>query len=175
MRVGDLFVLKPHGQLSALAIALAALLVGGCKQTPVQVTPDPPPPPSTTAAEVVEEQWPNGQLRLRNHVLRGDDGALVNHGSYERWHDNGEKEYEAVFVHGKKEGVEVHYHKNGRKWTQREFRNGKRHGPSLTWDESGELVKEENWADGKPHGAWTVWKHGEVEWRHTYEHGDPAP
>ena len=137
------------------------------------------PPPSRDLpqeqTQVVEQHWPDGRLKLREHVLRLEDGTLVDHGRFERWHDNGVKEYEAVFVLGKKEGTAIHYHANGRMWTRREYRNGKRHGSSISWDSRGAKVKEEEWADGQPHGTWTVWEDGRIKWRHTFERGKPAP
>jgi antitoxin component YwqK of YwqJK toxin-antitoxin module len=123
--------------------------------------------------ETVEDHWPNGQLRLRKQVLHREDGTVVDHGSFERWHDNGEKEYEAVFVNGKKEGTTIRYHKNGRKASQQEYKDGERHGRCVSWDDSGRMVKEENWADGKPHGTWRVWQDGKVKWSHIYVHGKP--
>jgi antitoxin component YwqK of YwqJK toxin-antitoxin module len=125
--------------------------------------------------ELVEEYWPDGQLRLRKHVFLQDDGTAVNHGTYERWYDNGAREYEAVFAHGKKEGVTVRYHRNGQKQSQQEYKHGKRHGRCISWNAAGAKVKEESWAEGKPHGTWTVWENGELKWTHTYEHGDPEP
>jgi antitoxin component YwqK of YwqJK toxin-antitoxin module len=123
--------------------------------------------------ETVEEYWPNGELRLRKEVLQREDGTLVDHGKFERWHDNGKKEYEALFVLGKKEGTTIRYHKNGRKSSEQEYKKGRRHGRCLTWDDSGTLVKEENWSEGRPHGDWIIWKDGKVKWSHTYDHGKP--
>jgi antitoxin component YwqK of YwqJK toxin-antitoxin module len=131
---------------------------------------DQPPVPNV---ETVEEYWPNGQLRLRKQVLRLEVGSFLDHGSFERWHDNGNKEYEARFVRGKKEGTTIRYHKNGRKATQQEYRNGKRHGRSVTWNSAGAMVKEEHWMDGEPHGTWTIWEEGKVKWSHTFDHGKP--
>jgi len=123
--------------------------------------------------ETVEEYWPNGQLRLRKQLLRLEDGTVVEHGTFERWHDNGKKEYEAVFVQGRKEGTTIRYHKNGRKATEQEYSNGKRHGHSTTWNDSGARVKQEQWENGEPHGTWTIWDGGKVKWSHTYDHGSP--
>ena len=123
--------------------------------------------------DIVEEYWPNGQLRLRKQVLHREDGTVVDHGGFERWHDSGKKEYEAVFVYGRKEGTTIRYHKNGMKASQQEYKDGERHGRCLSWDDSGRLVKEENWAEGEPHGTWTVWQDGKVKWSHTYDHGKP--
>lgn len=123
--------------------------------------------------EVVEEHWPNGQLKLRKEVLRLEDGSYVDHGSFERWHSNGNKEYEAFFVRGKKEGTTIRYHKNGRKATEQHYRNGRKDGRCRSWDNEGILVKEENWENGRPHGTWTIWEKGKVKWSHTYDHGKP--
>ena len=131
--------------------------------------------PLLAQTTLVEEHWPNGQLRLRKHVQIQADGTSVDHGTFQRWHDNGKKEYEANFVLGKKEGTTIRYHRNGRKATQQEYLKGERHGPSASWNEAGVKVKEENWAEGKPHGTWTVWQDGKIKWRHTYDHGVPAP
>jgi antitoxin component YwqK of YwqJK toxin-antitoxin module len=128
---------------------------------------------SVANTEVVEEYWPDGQLRLRKEVLRLEDGSYVDHGSFERWHSNGKKEYEAFFVRGKKEGTTIRYHKNGQKASEQEYKNGKRHGRCRSWNEAGALVKEENWKNGMPHGTWTIWEKGEVKWSHTYDHGKP--
>ena len=79
----------------------------GCSQSKPEASLDPAAKTAPVAdidAELVEETWPDGTLRLRKYVLRQDDGTTINHGTYERWHDNGEKEYEAVFVNGKKRG-----------------------------------------------------------------------
>ena len=159
-------------QNARLAVLIVLVAVGlGCAQRFPQVSADSP----EDSVDLVEEYWPNGQLKLRKYVLPQADGTAVNHGTFERWYDNGAKEYEAFFSYGKKEGVTVRYHKNGQKSAQQEYRNGKRHGLSVSWDPTGARVKEEHWADGRPHGTWTVWEDGRVKWRHTYEHGDPEP
>ena len=130
--------------------------------------------PVFAQAALVEEHWPNGQLRLRKNVLRQEDGTIVDHGRFERWHDNGNSEYEAVFVLGRKEGTTVRYHRNGQMATRQEYRNGQRHGGSISWDGTGVKVKEENWAEGEPHGTWTIWQDGKVKWSNTFNHGKPA-
>ena len=152
----------------ALFALLAAVWVGGSPALGQRPDEQPEAP-----VKVVETRWPNGELRLRKQVLHLEDGTVVDHGRFERWHTNGKKEYEAVFVHGKKEGTTIRYHKNGRKAAQQEYKDGKRHGRCVSWDDSGKMVKEENWADGKPHGTWTVWQDGKVKWSHTFDHGKP--
>jgi antitoxin component YwqK of YwqJK toxin-antitoxin module len=162
------------GRMTILRLAilpLVAALGAGCVQPLRAAVPD--SPPGTRA--VVEEHWPNGQLRLRKQVLRLEDGSTVDDGTFERWYSDGGKEYEAVFVNGKKEGTTVRYHRNGRIASREEYEDGQRNGASVSWDDAGSKVKEENWADGRPHGTWTIWQDGKVEWTHTYVHGDPTP
>jgi len=124
-------------------------------------------------ARAVEEYWPGGQLKERRHVLQLPDGRVVHHGSFERWHENGKKEYEAFFDHDRKHGVTVRYHKNGRKASQQQYDEGNRHGSAMSWNASGELVKQESWLEGKPHGSWTVWEDGEVKWSREFGQGEP--
>ena len=152
-------------------LTLVIMLGAGCSQ---HINQSPAQHPAV-ASEPVEEYWPDGGLRLRKQVLRRSDGTLIDHGTFERWHENGQQEYQAVFVHGKKEGTTVRYHQNGQRSTQQEYRNGERHGRSTSWDATGAKVKQEDWADGRPHGTWIVWKDGQIKWSHTYEHGVPAP
>lgn len=124
--------------------------------------------------EIVEESWPDGKLRLRKQVLRNADGTLVDHGTYTRWHPNGQKAYEATFVAGKVHGIETQWHKNGQKSTEQHYDHGMRHGPRITWDENGQKRKEEHFVNDKPHGTWTVWgKDGRIKAQNRFDHGTP--
>jgi antitoxin component YwqK of YwqJK toxin-antitoxin module len=155
-----------------LAVLMLVLAHGlGCHPVAHQKTVDTP----GETVELIEDSWPNGQLRLRKYVQRQDDGTSVDHGSFERWHDNGEREYEADFIHGKKDGTTRRYHKNGQLSSEQEYANGKRDGHSISWDAAGVKVKEEHWADGQAHGTWTVWKDGKIKWQNQFEHGKPVP
>jgi hypothetical protein len=153
---------------NAIFLLLAALFVMSGVAF-AQIEPD----RETGTPVLVEEHWPDGQLRLQKHVLRLDDGGSVDHGTFVRWYDNGTKEYEAVFVLGRKEGTTVRFHRNGQKATRQEYSKGQRHGRSTSWNNAGVKVKEENWAEGKPHGSWTIWKNGKLKWSQTYNHGTP--
>jgi hypothetical protein len=173
---------KGTGQMSSsthLTLAICAgllFLPTGCTQADRQVSPGSAVEEAAKDAEIVEEYWPNGQLRLRKGVVRDPDGTLVNHGTYTRWYQNGQKEYEAVFVLGKKQGIARRWHPNGRQWMEERYDHGQRHGVSFAWDENGRKRKEEQYFDGKPHGTWTVWdKNGRIEWQGSFEHGNPKP
>ena len=122
---------------------------------------------------IVEETWPDGTPRSRQQVYTSADGTAINHGLLVRWYDNGQREYEAMFVDGHKEGTATRWHRNGQKWTEERYKKGKKNGTCVTWDESGDKVKEEAWTFDKPHGTWTVWKRGKIKWQGRFEHGVP--
>ena len=126
------------------------------------------------SSQVVEEFWPDGTPRLRKGIVTGSDGKQVNHGKYQRWFDNGQKEYEATFIQGNKHGLATRWHENGQKWIEEHYLNGQRHGVSRTWDQGGNLRKQEEHLQGKPHGVWTVWyPDGRIKWRAEFDHGKP--
>jgi hypothetical protein len=125
--------------------------------------------------QVIEDHWPNGQLRTRRHVLREEDGTLMDYGLYTCWYRSGQKEYEGRYDEGRLDGVETRWHENGEKATEQEYRMGLRHGYRRDWDPSGRLRKEEQYADDLPHGVWSVWKdNGDVKWQQVYRHGRPV-
>ncbi len=155
---------------------LLLCLLTGCVQGNREAPPDSRGEGPAENVELVAEYWPNGQLRLRKQVLRDADGTLIDHGSYTRWHDNGQTEYEAVFVHGQKHGLVTRWHQNGRTWMEERYEHGKKHGATFVWDEAGRKRKEENYFNGKPHGTWTVWDAGgRIKWQGSFEHGMPKP
>jgi hypothetical protein len=172
--------MRPSGELTVLSTLILALLAGlvvppvGCtsadRDAPAPRADAEPGPP----VEVIEELWPDGQLRLRAETVLQPDGTRVNHGTYTRWHTNGNKEYEATYVHGEIDGVAFAWHKNGQLWTEEHYQRGIRHGIRRNWDENGRLRGEESYFDGKPHGTWTIWKgDGSVKWHGHFEHGRP--
>ena len=126
--------------------------------------------------DVIEEHWPDGTLRLHREVIRQPDGTVVNHGRYTRWYPNGQKDYEATFVHGGKDGTTYQWHRNGQLWIEERYTDGKRDGLSTTWNQQGAKIKEERYAEGKPHGTWTVWNDkGKLKWQAEFDHGKPVP
>jgi hypothetical protein len=131
-------------------------------------------PESAPEAEILEEFWPDGRIRIRHQVIRDADGGPVEHGVYTRWHENGGKEYETIFDHGRKDGRAVRWHMSGAIWIEEFYVLGLKEGSCRTWNEAGDLVKEEQYAGGKPHGTWTVWKKGVVRARSCFDQGVPV-
>jgi len=147
-------------------VALTLALVVGCSNSH-------PATPSTEPAgptQVVEEHWPNGRLKVRKELIASSKGGSVDHGTYERWYDNGQKEYEATFVHGQKDGPVTRWHKNGQKWVEEHYVAGQRHGVRSIWNDKGMKAKEEHYLHGKPHGTWMSWNSkGKVRSRQVFD------
>ena len=159
-----------NDRLFAAILTLALLLLPACTQQ----TQEPVPAPDKLAVEVAEEHWPNGQLRLRKEVLTRPDGTKVDHGTLTYWYGNGNKEYEAVYVEGRIQGVETQWHENGQMRTEQHYDNGLRNGPRYCWDNQGNKVKEENYRHDKPHGMWTIWRaNGQIKWQQEFVDGLP--
>lgn len=146
------------------------LLAPACTQSDQK----PGPASENSDVRIVEQHWPNGQLRLQKVVLTRPDGTEVDHGSYSCWYDDGNREYLAVYVEGQLQGVETQWHRNGQKRTEQHYDHGLRHGPRYCWDEQGNKVIEENYRHDKPHGMWTIWKpDGRIKWQQEFVDGLP--
>ena len=155
-----------------LLFAILLIPIAACR-TGERAAPGEPLPQEL---ETVERRWPDGKLREREHRRRASDGSSVRHGLLTRWYVNGQKEYEVVFVDGKKHGTEMRWHRNGNGWNERRFEQGLRHGPSYTWDELGTKRKEEQHAYGAPTGIWRAWNDkGELKAEKGFEDRAPAP
>ena len=164
-------------QIAFVVLAALLCLPGGCRhggqQAPATRPAEDPP---TEKVQIIEQRWPNGKLRLLKEVARDSDGEPVNHGTYTRWYDNGQKEYEAIFVMGKKDGIVTRWHRSGRMWMEEHYVDGRKHGTTSTWDDSGTMRKQENYLNGQPHGTWTAWGgSGRIKWRKNFDHGRPLP
>ena len=139
-------------------------------------TDTPARPHQASATELIEEFWPDGQPRLRRHVLRKPDGTLLDHGTFTRWYQNGAKEYEAEYLQGQLHGIETAWHANGQKRSEQHYDHGLRHGVRRNWDEQGRLRAEEHYLKDRPHGTWTIWKgDGSIKWQARFQHGQPVP
>ena len=163
------------GCLGVIIIALLLPQPVGCRQAdraaPVDTTAKPAVP-----AEVIEEFWPAGRSRLCREVVRNQDGSPVDHGTYTRWYQNGEREYEATYVRGRLQGVETAWHMNGQRRTEQHFDQGLRQGVRRDWDEQGHLRREEHYLKDRPHGTWTIWKSdGRIKWQARFDRGQPLP
>ena len=82
-----------------------------------------------------------------------------------RWHENGQKAYQATYAEDRL--IETSWHENGQQSSEKNYRNFQRDGTSTEWDQTGEIVSQEQWKDGRRwDGQWTLTLgHGEEEKR----------
>ena len=58
-----------------------------------------------------------------------------------RWHENGQKSYEATYKDGEQDGLRTGWHENGQKKAEINFKNGKPvEGSEKYWNSKGEPV-----------------------------------
>jgi antitoxin component YwqK of YwqJK toxin-antitoxin module len=58
-----------------------------------------------------------------------------------RWHENGQKSYEATYKDGKQDGLRTRWHENGQKKAEINFKNGNPvEGSEKYWNSKGERV-----------------------------------
>lgn len=177
---------------AGLAVTLLGAALGGChgRGTPEvgdtaratrapaaanAARPTRRPTANALAADLVPvvEDWPNGKAHVRATLRRRPDGALVEHGVFTRWYEDGTKEYEATFRDGQLDGVETAWHANGQKRSEQSYAGGLRHGVRRSWDPQGRLRTEEHYEHDQPAGIWTGWdEKGRIKWQRTLE---PAP
>ena len=73
--------------------------------------------------------------------LKGSDTPYT--GKATRLYENGQKQAEANYKGGKKEGLQTYWHKNGQKREESNYKNGKPDGQWLGWYENGQKKSEE--------------------------------
>ena len=90
-------------------------------------------------------EYDNGQKEFEWHFLHGK-----RHGKYEAWYDNGQKEYEHHCLHGKLHGKRESWWYNGQKEYEYHYFHGMKHGVFKEWDEDGDpLIDEEYYYGNK--------------------------
>jgi antitoxin component YwqK of YwqJK toxin-antitoxin module len=171
-------------RLQVAMLLLTLLLLSGCASARDHKSEGPLEGNSVDASSakpdldtrIVMENWPNGSRKFRKTVIESPDGTVLDHGTYTKWHTNGQKEYEATYIHGKLQGAETSWHKNGQRRAEAHYDHGLRHGTLRSWDPHGRLRKEETYFNDKPHGTWTVWTaEGKIKWQAEFEHGVALP
>jgi antitoxin component YwqK of YwqJK toxin-antitoxin module len=122
--------------------------------------------------DVVEVQDDRGQIVLRRGVLRDPDG-MVNHGSFQRWHPNGQMAEDGHYLAGERHGRYAVIADSGLKETEIEYRRGVKHGESLTWGKVGVLRERAHYVEGVLHGPYEALV-GAERVRGRYERGREA-
>ncbi len=82
----------------------------------------------------------------------------LQHGKYTRWHEStGQKEFEANFYQGKRDGITTFWFPSGKLHSQTSYKAGTKHGLSNFWYESGQMKSESIWHAGQKFGLRTEW------------------
>ena len=71
-------------------LANTALLLLGCVATCRGQEPGAKAADEQPAIETLVESYPNGNKKIERQVTRDEKGRPVNHGSWSRWHENGQ-------------------------------------------------------------------------------------
>ena len=126
--------------------------------------------------ETIEEQWPDGTVKLRREVVKQDDGTDISHGVTTTFWEGGQKKLEMYVVCGVRHGPKRTWHSNGNKWSEGEFVNGKENGVWRLWYYEGEPLQQFTMVHGAWHGTYTEWhqngkKKMEVEYIHGLKQG----
>jgi hypothetical protein len=120
-----------------------------------------------------EEQYPDGQTRIRWHAGVGDDGRYVLHGKELWFFRDGTPQYRVTYDLGRKAGTETLYradggkawqwrhapdgtgiwtqwHENGVKRAESVWRRRHADGPARVWDRRGRLIRDVAFRNGAP-------------------------
>jgi len=119
-----------------------------------------------------QERYPDGKLKAVWIGGISEDGRYLLHGKQTWYYEDGGKQWEVTYQHGRKAGIEAYWsrdgiknwewnHKedgtsvwaqwwpNGRKKAQSSWRYRKCEGIATRWDKSGKVISKYEFADGK--------------------------
>lgn len=131
-------------------------------------TPEPVVPPD--AAQIIKETFDGGAVKVEKQVVKGDDGKLVNFGSFTQYYESGKKHAFGDFLNGKRHGKWSKWFGVGESelyaspifggypgpfFTEAVFNNGVLHGPWTVYDARKNKMSEWHFVDGVQHGPWT--------------------
>lgn len=155
-------------------------------------TPDPVAPGATangTPVEVLQDRYPNGQLRVERHVIRDQAGNFVNHGLWTAWRSDGNKIGGGEFDQGKRQGVwtrwfdpgespllsgPVYRKHQGPYFSEGTYVDGELHGPWIIYDAHKQKISHWEFDGGQQHGVWTWWyPNGQKEREMFFDHARP--
>ena len=86
-----------------------------------------------------------------------DQGRLVRHGLYLRWHDDETIAERGQYVNDRRAGEWVLHAPDGTLIGRGPYLDGERHGLWMTWFEDGEMASQGSWYKGVPDGDWTYY------------------
>ncbi len=86
-----------------------------------------------------------------------EQGRLVRHGLYLRWHDDDTIAERGQYVNDRRAGEWVLHAEDGTLIGRGPYLEGERHGLWMTWFDNGEMASQGSWYKGVPDGEWTYY------------------
>ena len=135
---------------------------------------DESPLPTTLAGEpeVINERFPNGDVRVQRHVHQDSEGNFINHGDWAMWDERGEMVGAGKYDNGLRHGKWVRWFRNasGKMFTdpalqafegpfvsEAQFDQGKLDGKWRLFDGRKRQIAEWDFKDGELHGKSLWW------------------
>jgi len=117
--------------------------------------PEPVPPPTVVQRQkAVENQYPDGTLRIQRDLLKLSNDRIVNDGTFIEFYRDGQKFTEGTYKMGIHSGTWKFWHANGQLCKSTTFKNGL---PDGQWDVfriDGSRRTSKSYSGGKRDGKW---------------------
>jgi antitoxin component YwqK of YwqJK toxin-antitoxin module len=101
--------------------------------------------------------WPSGQLRTRGVLGASADGRRVLHGSWEEFHEHGERAVKGQYSGGMRVGEWQEWHPNGERAAVYQFAHGDRTGLYQRWHSNGNRQEYGRYVHDLKEGEWRTW------------------
>ena len=119
---------------------------------------------------VAYENFIDDTPKAEIHLLYG-----LQHGKYTQWYEStGNKEFEANFYQGKRDGVTTFWYPSGNLQSQISYKADVKHGLSTFWYENGQIKSEGIYHAGQKYGIRTEWyENGQKKSEVNYSNNKP--
>lgn len=122
--------------------------------------------------EVREENFENGNPKLKFQVVENDEGNFIKNGYYKEWYQSGQLRINATYLNGQPNDSWVENFENGNKMEEGKYVNGKKEGLWTIWHENGQMSKKTNYTNGMVDGKENVWySNGQISEENHYLKG----
>jgi antitoxin component YwqK of YwqJK toxin-antitoxin module len=84
-------------------------------------------------------------------------GEAMQDGTWNVWHQNGQKNEQGAYDHGKPVGKFVSWHSNGQKASEGSYVDGNQHERWIWWHSNGQKQADGHYTNGRRSGDWAWW------------------
>ena len=119
-----------------------------------------------------QERYPDGKLKAVWSGGISEDGRYLLHGKQTWYYEDGSKQWEVTYQHGRKVGIEAHWSRDGiKKWEWDHQEDGT--SVWTQWWPNGGRKAESSWRDSRCEGIATRWdRSGKVISKHEFANGN---